>query len=158
MVIGTTGLSDDQQAALAAAAREIPIVVSPNMSIGVNVLFELVQAAARRLGLDYTVALEETHHAGKKDAPSGTAKRLQALLAGTRGDQPDRIRCESVRRGEVVGDHVVTFEGPFERLSLRHEALSRDVFALGALKAAAFVASRKAAGLYDMADVLRAES
>lgn len=154
MVVGTTGLSPADQEVLRGYARNVPIVLSPNMSVGVNLLFEFVRLAAQRLGLRYQVSIQETHHAGKKDTPSGTAKRLQEVLADARGQQPGAVPCESIRTGEVVGEHTVTFEGPFERVRLHHEALSRDVFASGALRAALFVSRKRAAGLYDMSDVL----
>jgi len=158
MVIGTTGLSDAQRATLKEAATDIPIVFSPNMSLGVNLLFELVQTAARRLGSGYAVAIEETHHQGKKDAPSGTAKRLQELLMAVRSQSKaatDAVPCRSIRMGDVVGEHTVVFTSPFEQVTMTHEALSRDVFALGALKAAQFVRTQPP-GLYEMSHVLRA--
>jgi 4-hydroxy-tetrahydrodipicolinate reductase len=151
MVIGTTGLAEDGRALIAKTSRDIPIVFSPNMSLGVNLLFELVKTAAERLGPAFRVEIEEAHHKGKKDAPSGTAKRLQELLASA--TKQGEIPCRSIREGDIVGDHTVVFSGPFERLQLSHHAESRDVFALGALKAAAFVARQKP-GLYDMSHVL----
>lgn len=153
VVIGTTGIAEADRNAIRACAQEIPIVFSPNMSLGVNVLFELAEIAATRLGLRYAVELEETHHRGKKDAPSGTATRLQELIAGIRKVLPEAIPCRSIREGDVVGDHTVTFSGPFERITLSHHAESRDVFALGALRAALFVAQQPP-GLYDMSHVL----
>ena len=157
MVIGTTGFPDADRQLITEASKAIPIVFSPNMSVGVNVLFELVQAAAKRLGPSFDVKMTEAHHAHKKDKPSGTAKRLQELLANVRSQWhlPAEIPCESIRQGEIVGDHTVIFSGPFERLELMHHAESRDVFALGALKAAQFVASQPP-GLYDMSHVLQA--
>ncbi len=155
MVIGTTGLTPQHQAALAAAARAIPIVVSPNMSLGVNVLFELAQAAAKRLGPSYDVEVIESHHRHKKDAPSGTAKRLAEALAAARGMPPEKIPVHAVRAGDIVGDHTVILAGPSERLELTHRAHHRDVFAQGALRAAQFVATQKP-GLYDMSHVLGA--
>jgi 4-hydroxy-tetrahydrodipicolinate reductase len=148
MVIGTTGLSDAQREALRQAARTIPMVVSPNMSVGVNVLFEAVALAAARLGPSYGVKIIEAHHRNKKDAPSGTAKRLQELIGAD-------VPCESIREGEIVGDHTVVFSGPFERLELAHHAEARDVFAVGAVKAARFVAGQPP-GWYDMSHVLKA--
>jgi 4-hydroxy-tetrahydrodipicolinate reductase len=155
MVIGTTGLSEAQRAAIVESAREIPIVLSPNMSVGVNLLFELVEAAATRLGVQYDVEITEAHHRAKKDAPSGTAKRLAELIAGIRRQPPSAVPVHAIRAGDIVGDHTVVFAGPSERLELVHRAHSRDVFALGALRAAQFLASNRAAGLYDMQDVLR---
>ncbi len=157
MVIGTTGLSDAQRATIVDAAKTIPIVLSPNMSVGVNLLFELVQAAAKRLGLAYDVEIVEAHHRAKKDAPSGTAKRLAEMLAASRKQSADRIPVHAVRAGDIIGDHQVIFAGPSERLELIHRAQSRDVFALGALRAARFVADERPAGLYDMTHVLQSE-
>ncbi len=154
MVIGTTGLSADQMEALRAAARTVALVVSPNMSLGVNVLFELAQTAAQRLGAGYDVAVVEAHHRHKQDAPSGTAKRLAAGLAAARGQANDAIPVHAVRAGDIVGDHTVILAGPAERLELTHRAHSRDVFAQGALQAALFV-SAQPPGLYDMSHVLR---
>jgi 4-hydroxy-tetrahydrodipicolinate reductase len=155
MVIGTTGIAEDGRDLIARCSRDVPIVFSPNMSVGVNVLFELAKTAAERLGPGFSVEIEEAHHKGKKDAPSGTAKRLQELLAAVRSKWPlpKEIPCRSIREGDIVGDHKVMFSGHSERLELSHHAVSRDVFALGALKAAAFVAGRKP-GLYDMSHVL----
>jgi 4-hydroxy-tetrahydrodipicolinate reductase len=156
MVIGTTGLIDADRQLITAASKAIPIVFSPNMSVGVNVLFEVVKIATTRLGPSYTVNIIEAHHEHKKDAPSGTAKRLQELIAGIRSQWhvPPGIPCESIRKGEIVGDHTVVFSSPSERLELTHRAATRDVFAIGALKAAQFVVGRPP-GLYDMSHVLR---
>lgn len=154
-VIGTTGFSDAQRAAIVEAAKDIPIVLSPNMSVGVNLLFELVELAAKRLGLGYDVEVVEAHHHAKKDAPSGTAKRLAEGLAASRRQPVSQIPVHAIRAGDIVGDHTVVLAGPSERLELTHRAQSRDVFAQGALKAAAFVRSQKP-GLYDMRHVLSA--
>ena len=153
MVIGTTGLSDAQLETLRLAAQAVPIVLSPNMSPGVNVLFELAQAAAQRLA-DYDVEIVESHHKQKKDAPSGTAKRLAEVLAGARKQLPGAIPIHAVRAGDIVGDHTVIFAGLSERLELTHRAHNREVFARGALRAARFVAKAKP-GLYDMVQVLK---
>ncbi len=155
MVIGTTGLTDAHRAMVQEAAKAIPIVLSPNMSLGVNVLFELAQLAAQRLGLAYDVEVVESHHRQKKDAPSGTAKRLAEVLAAARRQPASAVPVHAVRAGDIVGDHTVIFAGPAERLELTHRAQSRDVFAQGALAAAAFVAKQRP-GLYDMSDVLKA--
>jgi 4-hydroxy-tetrahydrodipicolinate reductase len=155
IVIGTTGLSDAQRAAVVEASRVIPVLFSPNMSIGVNLLFELARTAAARLGLRYDVEVIEAHHRAKVDAPSGTAKRLMEVVAEARGQQPADIPAHAVRAGDIAGDHTVLFAGPFERLELTHRAGNRDVFALGALKAAQFLRA-KPAGLYDMSHVLGA--
>ena len=155
MVIGTTGLSDAQRAILQEASNAIPIVYSPNMSLGVNVLFELARLAAERLGRAFDVEIVESHHRQKKDAPSGTAKRLMEVVASARGQQSRDIPVHAVRAGDIVGDHTVILAGPAERLELTHRAHSREVFARGALKAAQFVVTQKP-GLYDMSHVLRA--
>lgn len=155
MVIGTTGLTEAHRTALVAAARAIPIVISPNMSLGVNVLTELAQTAAKRLGPGYDVEVVESHHRHKKDSPSGTAKRLAQALAAARGVSPEKIPVHAVRAGDIVGDHTVILAGPSERLELTHRAHHRDVFAQGALRAAQFVVTQKP-GLYDMSHVLNA--
>ena len=153
MVIGTTGLSDAQRQTVQTATTAIPIVLSPNMSVGVNLLFELAQLAAQRLGLRYDVEVVEAHHHQKKDTPSGTAKRLVEVLAAARKQRPDDIPAHAIRAGDIVGDHTVIFAGPSERLELTHQAHNREVFAQGALKAAQFIVRQKP-GLYDMSDVL----
>lgn len=151
IVIGTTGLSDVQRAQVAAAARKTAVFMAPNFSRGVTLLLHLAAEAARRLP-DYDAAICETHHKGKKDAPSGTALRLaQAVSEGRRSN--DTVPTVSQRVGGVVGDHALTFAGPFERLVLSHSADSRDAFALGALEAALW-AAKKRPGLYDMLDLL----
>ena len=155
MVIGTTGLSDAELQTLRLTAKTIPIVLSPNMSPGVNVLFELAQAAAQRLGPEYDVEVVECHHRQKQDAPSGTAKRLVEALASARKQLPGAIPVHAVRAGDIVGDHTVILAGPSERLELTHRAHSREVFAKGALRAARFIAGAPP-GLYDMSHVLKA--
>ena len=157
MVIGTTGLSEAQRATLEASATSIPIVLSPNMSLGVNVLFELAQTAAKRLGPGFDVEVVESHHRQKKDAPSGTAKRLAEVLASARQQPVSAIPVHAIRAGDIVGDHTVILAGPSERLELTHRAQSRDAFAQGALRAAQFVVGQKP-GLYDMTHVLAAAS
>jgi 4-hydroxy-tetrahydrodipicolinate reductase len=169
-VVGTTGLSDDQQAVLAQAAEKIPIVHAPNMSVGVNLLFKLTSRVASILGLDYNVEIIETHHNQKQDSPSGTAVRLAERAAealgldyagdtvhgreGNVGARPMRqIGMHAVRGGDVVGEHLVSFIGNGERIDLAHRAQNRDNFARGALRAARFVANADP-GLYDMQDVL----
>ncbi len=150
-VTGTTGLNDVQRAQLAAAARKIPVFSSPNFSRGMAVMTWLAAEAARRLP-GYDAAIVEAHHKGKKDAPSGTALRLAQAVREARGaDEP--VPSASLRLGDVVGDHDLTFAGPCERLTLSHQAESRDVFALGALEAALWLAKRKP-GLYGMGDLL----
>lgn len=150
-VTGTTGLNDVQRAQLASAARKIPVFSSPNFSRGVTLMAWLAAEAAKRLP-GYDAAIVETHHKGKKDAPSGTAIRLANAVRDGRGTD-EKVETLSLRLSDVVGDHELTFAGPFERLKLAHHAESRDVFALGALEAALWVAKKKP-GLYDMADLL----
>ena len=152
MVIGTTGLSDAQMETVRLASGAIPVVLSPNMSLGVNVLFELARIAAERLP-GYDVEVVESHHRQKKDAPSGTAKRLVEVLASARKALPGTIPVHAVRAGDIVGDHTVILAGPSERLELTHRAHAREVFARGALRAARFVIGKKP-GLYDMSHVL----
>ena len=154
MVIGTTGLSHSQQAKLREASRQMAIVFSPNMSVGVNLLFELAQLAAQRLGPGYDVEVVEAHHRQKYDAPSGTAKRLADVLAAARQQPVSAIPVHAIRAGDIVGDHTVVLAGPSERLELTHRAHSREVFAQGALRAAQFVVTQQP-GLYEMSDVLK---
>ncbi|MFI5347698.1 MAG: 4-hydroxy-tetrahydrodipicolinate reductase [Elusimicrobiota bacterium] len=150
-VTGTTGLTVIQRAQLATASKKIPVFVAPNFSRGVTLMLHLAQEAARRLP-EYDAAIVETHHKGKKDAPSGTALRIaQAVREGHGDDQP--VTTSSRRMGDVVGDHELTFAGPFETLILSHHAESRDLFAQGALDAALWVSGKKP-GLYDMLDML----
>ena len=153
VVIGTTGLDKDKIDFIKEASRSVAIVFAPNMSVGVNLLFKLTQKASSVLDSAYNVSISETHHIHKKDAPSGTAKRLRELVAGARGMSLDNVKVESHRIGEVVGDHAVVFDGAEETVELRHHAKSREVFMRGAVLAAQFVAGRKA-GLYGMDDVL----
>ncbi|HET8538753.1 MAG TPA: 4-hydroxy-tetrahydrodipicolinate reductase [Anaeromyxobacter sp.] len=170
LVVGSTGFTPEAKARVAAAARKIPIVLSPNMSVGVNVLFELVRQAAKALGAGYDVEIVEIHHKKKRDAPSGTAVRLGEVAAealgrdpkdalayarhGILGERPPwQIGVQTLRGGDVVGEHTVYFCGEGERLELTHRATSREQFARGAVRAAEWVAGRPA-GLYDMADVL----
>jgi 4-hydroxy-tetrahydrodipicolinate reductase len=170
LVLGTTGIPAQGRADIAARAREVPIVLAPNMSVGVNALFRLVHEAARLLGPAYEVEVVELHHRGKKDAPSGTALRLAEAAADAleldpatsfvyerRGEtgarRPGTIGLAALRGGDVVGDHTVYFLADGERLELTHRATSRDNFAHGAVRAARWVAG-KAPGLYDMQDVL----
>jgi len=170
MVIGTTGLTDAEGEAVKRAAKKIPIVWAPNMGLGMNVLFALVRKAAETLGMRYDVEIVETHHRHKKDAPSGTALRLAGEVAAARkqdlkavaaygrngqtGERPvGQIAIHALRMGDIVGDHTVSFAVDGERIELSHRATSRDAFAVGALRAAMWVAGRKP-GLYDMHDVL----
>lgn len=170
MVIGTTGLAPDQKARVKALAKKVPLVLAPNMSAGVNLLAHLVREAAAALGPGFDVEIVEAHHRLKKDAPSGTALFLAEAAAegkgwelkssarycreGLIGARPDReIGVQTLRGGDIVGDHTVLFAGPGERLELIHRAHSRDTFARGAVRAAAWLAKRPA-GLYTMSDVL----
>ncbi len=170
MVIGTTGLTEDELGEIKKLSVRIPIVLAPNMSLGVNILFKLVESVAAILKDDYDIEIVEMHHRFKKDAPSGTALKLaeraasgaginleEAAVYGRKGNIGERKRTEigimSLRGGDVVGDHTVIFAGLGERIELTHKATSRDTFALGALKAAKWVVD-KIPGLYDMQDVL----
>lgn len=169
MVIGTTGLKEEETAALHKASASIPVVWAPNMSLGVNLLFAMVKKAASVLGNGYRVEIEETHHVHKKDAPSGTALHLGRRVAeglgadfesiklfspdNTQVSSDGRILMRSHRIGEVIGDHTVSFENEGERLEFTHHAVNREAFAMGALRAALWVERRKP-GLYDMQDVL----
>ncbi len=148
LVIGTTGFTADQETQIAAAAKTIAIVKAPNMSLGVNVFFKLAQETARALGYDAEII--ETHHIHKKDAPSGTALFAGGLIEKVSGK---KVKYESIREGEVVGDHKIIFKGPSERIELFHHAGSRDAFAAGSLQAAKWAVKQKA-GLYGMKDVL----
>ena len=151
LVCGVTGLDDAGRSALEAAAKAIPIVYDQNMSVGIAVLARALDEVAGRLGPDYVASIHETHHAHKKDAPSGTAIKLRDRIAARRGDEA--VTVSSERRGEVPGDHDVIFESGSERLVFSHSVTTRDVFAQGATRAALWVAAREP-GLYSMQDVL----
>lgn len=170
MVIGTTGFDAEQRAIIEQAATEIPIVLAPNMAIGVNVVFRLLEGAAALLGEGYDVEVIEAHHRNKVDAPSGTALEMGRTVArvlgfdldreavygrqGTVGVRPSRqIGFSSIRGGDIVGDHTVLFAGTGERIEITHRAQSRMPYAVGAMRAARFLQGR-APGLYDMRDVL----
>ena len=170
LVIGTTGHTDNQIAAIRHAAATIPIVFAPNFSVGVNTLFWLTRKAAEILGPSFDLEVVEMHHRLKKDSPSGTAKHLAEILAEVRdlqynadvrhgrqgivGERTDaEIGMHAIRGGDVVGDHTVIFAASGERVELTHKASSRETFARGALRAALW-AHGKPAGLYDMQDVL----
>jgi 4-hydroxy-tetrahydrodipicolinate reductase len=169
-VIGTTGFSAAQREELARIGRGAPLLVSPNMSVAVNVAFKVLADMARMLGDDYDVEIVETHHRFKKDAPSGTALRMAEVVAHALGrdlattavyDRHDRlaertrkeIGMAALRSGDVVGEHTVSFASLGERLELTHRAHSRDNFARGALRGARFIATARP-GLYSMQDVL----
>lgn len=151
LVLGTTGLDDTQLKKIEEVSRAVPVVFSPNMSVGVNVLFAILPEIAKRLGQDYSIEIVEAHHKTKKDAPSGTAKKFSQVLADTTGKE---IPIHAVRLGDIVGDHTIIFCGNSERIEIKHQAHSRDLFALGALKAAKWVMG-KPQGLYSMQDVLK---
>ena len=152
LVIGTTGHSPAQKGVIENAARSLPIVFASNFSIGVNALFWLTRRAAELLGPEFDLEIVETHHQMKKDAPSGTAKTLAEILRAARRID-GQIPTQSIREGDVVGEHTVIFAGPGERLELSHKASSREIFARGALRAAEWVVG-KPPGLYSMQDVL----
>jgi 4-hydroxy-tetrahydrodipicolinate reductase len=152
LVVGTTGHSQRQRRVIEEAARSLPIVFASNFSVGVNVLFWLTRKAAELLGRDFSPEIIETHHKMKKDAPSGTAKTLAEVLKTAQKIQ-DEIPIQSIREGDVVGEHTVIFMGPEERLELTHRATSREIFARGALRAAHWIMGRPP-GLYSMQDVL----
>jgi 4-hydroxy-tetrahydrodipicolinate reductase len=156
MVIGTTGLDAQQLEKIKEASREIAIVFSPNMSLGVNLIFRLVKEAAQKLTSDYKVDIEEVHHVHKKDAPSGTAKRLVEIIKQGLGREDKKINVNSVRKGKIVGDHQVRFDSLQDTIIIKHSAKTRDIFALGALQAAKFVVQQKP-GLYDMQDVIESK-
>jgi len=153
IVIGTTGLGENERDAVISASKKVPIVYAPNMSIGVNVMLRLAETAAKTLGAEFTIDIEETHHIHKKDRPSGTAMTMTEAAARGRGCDPAEIAVQSFRRGEVIGDHRISFRSPDEELSISHSALDRSIFAHGAIVAARWIVG-KPAGLYDMADVL----
>ena len=170
VVIGTTGLNPEERVVVDQATRVIPIVSAPNMSLGVNLLFALVEKAGKALGLDYDVEITEAHHRYKKDAPSGTALKLGEKVAqgrsqnfrdvavfGREGLSSERPKGEigihALRAADIIGDHTVLFATEGERVEISHRATSRDAFAKGALHAAAWLPGQKP-GLYDMQDVL----
>jgi 4-hydroxy-tetrahydrodipicolinate reductase len=152
LVIGTTGHSQEQRRLIEETAQSLPVVFASNFSIGVNVLFWLTRKAAEQLGGDFDAEIIETHHKMKKDAPSGTAKTLAEVLKATKKTQTE-IPIQSIREGDVVGEHAVIFRGPSERLELTHRATSREIFARGALHAAKWIINQPP-GLYSMQDVL----
>jgi 4-hydroxy-tetrahydrodipicolinate reductase len=167
-VIGTTGLSPEQEDELESASRNAAIVLAPNMSLGVNLLLAVTEDVARALGSEFDIGISEIHHRGKADAPSGTALALGQAAAEGRGVSFDKVAVRdgmtgprvqgaigfaSLRGGDVVGDHTVVFAGEGERIELTHKAQSRQIFAKGALKAALW-ARGKPPGLYSMRDVL----
>jgi 4-hydroxy-tetrahydrodipicolinate reductase len=170
LVIGTTGFSADGKRAIEAAAQEIPVVFAPNMAVGVNAVFRLLDVAARILNEGYDIEVIEAHHRHKVDAPSGTALRMGEVVAaalgrdlsecaiygreGHTGERPaTQIGFSTIRGGDIVGDHTVLFAGAGERIEITHKSASRMPYALGALRAGRFLSSREN-GLFDMQDVL----
>ena len=170
MVIGSTGFTPEQKAKLSELGKSIPIVCAPNMSVGVNVCFKVLKEIAKSLGEGFDVEIVELHHNKKKDAPSGTAVRMGEVVAealgrdyhqvanchreGFTGERTkEEIGMQTVRGGDIVGEHTVYFIGMGERIELSHRAMSRDMFARGAVRAAAWLSGQKP-GLYDMQDVL----
>ena len=170
MVIGTTGMEAEHKRQIQEAARDIPIVFAPNMAVGVNLVFKLLDTAARVLAQGYDIEVIEAHHRHKVDAPSGTALRMGEVVAAALGRElkqcavygregvtgerdPSTIGFATVRGGDIVGDHTVLFAGTGERVEITHKAASRMPYALGSLRAARFLNGRSN-GLYDMQDVL----
>ncbi len=170
MVIGTTGFSDVQKAEIDAASRDIAIMLSPNMSVGVNVTLKLLDMAARAMSTGYDIEVIEAHHRHKVDAPSGTALKMGEVLAAALGRDlkdcavyeryghtgerdPSSIGFATIRGGDIVGDHTVLFAGTGERIEITHKSSSRVTYAQGSLRAVRFLAGRRA-GLFDMFDVL----
>jgi 4-hydroxy-tetrahydrodipicolinate reductase len=170
MVIGTTGFTPQQKELIGAASRNVAVVMAPNMSVGVNLTFKLIELTAKVLNEGYDVEIIEAHHRQKVDAPSGTALRMGDIIAhalgrdlaecavygreGVTGERkPSTIGFATVRGGDIVGDHTALFAGTGERVEITHRAASRATFALGALRAARFLAGMKS-GLFDMQDVL----
>ncbi len=170
LLVGTTGLADREKVALAHAAHSVSVLIAPNMSIGVNLLFRIAGQVAAALGEEYDIEIVEAHHRFKKDAPSGTALRLAEEVAeatgrnierdavhGRHGPNTERrageIGIHAVRAGDIVGDHTVLFSTLGERIELTHRAHTRDTFVRGAIRAARFLAG-KPAGMYTMRDVI----
>ena len=170
MVIGTTGFTDSQKAEIAEAAKHIPIMMAPNMSVGVNVTLKLLEMAAKALAKGYDIEIIEAHHRHKVDAPSGTALKMGEVIAnalgrdlkdcavyareGVTGERdPSSIGFATIRGGDIVGDHTVLFAGTGERIEITHKSSSRSTYAQGSLRAARFLAGQQA-GLFDMFDVL----
>lgn len=169
-VIGTTGFSDAQKAEIAAAAKDIAIVMAPNMSVGVNVTFKLLEMAAKALSTGYDIEIIEAHHRHKVDAPSGTALKMGEVIAealgrdlkecavyareGITGERDQStIGFSAIRGGDIVGDHTVLFAGTGERIEITHKSASRATYAQGSLRAVRFLAAQRS-GLFDMFDVL----
>jgi 4-hydroxy-tetrahydrodipicolinate reductase len=152
MVIGTTGINSEQRARIEAASKQIPIVFSSNMSIGVNIVFKLAEMLAKAAPPNYEVRMVEAHHIHKKDAPSGTAKTMAEIIEKSSAHKVTDI--QAIREGEIIGDHKIIFESGEDVITLDHHAKNRDIFVKGALVAAKFVAG-KSSGLFNMKDVLK---
>lgn len=170
VVVGTTGLSKEQVAELEVSAKDVPIFFAPNMSVGVNTLLKLLPMLVQALGPAYDIEVVETHHKMKKDSPSGTALKLAQCLAEARGWEYDEVKkhcrdgiigerpnkeigVQTLRGGDVVGEHTMYFFGPGERVEVTHRAHTRETFAAGALRAAKWLAGQKPGKLYVMADI-----
>lgn len=153
MVIGATGFTPEQLETINAAAREIPILMSSNMSVGVNIFYKLLSNASQMLRDDWDVSILDLHHQHKKDAPSGTAKQLAKIVSDNTGKNLTDIQIESHRKGDIVGTHIVTFKNPVEFITIAHEAQDRGIFAQGAVVAAHWLSNR-GPGLYSMQDVI----
>jgi len=170
MVIGTTGFKEDEYDEIRKASQVIPILISPNMSIAINVLFKVVEQITQALGVDFDKEVIEAHHRNKRDAPSGTAKRIAEIIARAEGENLSRvgvygrkgviggrsreeIGIHAVRGGSIVGDHTVLFAGEGERLEIIHRAESRQIFARGAILSAKFISKQKK-GLFNLQDAL----
>ncbi|MDP8217067.1 MAG: 4-hydroxy-tetrahydrodipicolinate reductase [Candidatus Kaelpia imicola] len=170
MVIGTTGFNAEQLKELESFSKRAAVLISPNMSIGVNVLFKIIPQLTELLGEDYNIEIVEVHHNKKKDAPSGTAKRIAELIKGVRKDlvltcgreksntqrKKNELAIHALRLGEIVGEHKIIFAGNNEVVELSHSAVSRDIFAIGAILGAKYIKDKKA-GLYTMQDVISAK-
>lgn len=171
LIIGTTGFTPEQKAEIEDAARDIAIVLSPNMAVGVNVVFKLLAQAAKALKDGYDIEIIEAHHRHKVDAPSGTALKMGEVIAqalgrnlkdcavyareGVTGERnPSTIGFSAIRGGDIVGDHTVLFAGDGERIEITHKAASRTTYAQGSLRAVRFLAGKKS-GMFDMFDVLQ---
>ena len=169
MVIGTTGFSEEEYKLIEKASRTTPILISPNMSVGVNLLFDIVERVTRILS-EFDVEITEIHHRRKKDSPSGTAKRIAQIIAQAKNTSYDRIKkfrgegatgprgdsevgISSIRGGDVVGEHSVMYFSDTEKIEITHSALSRSVFAAGTIEAVKYMLG-KPAGLYSMKDVI----
>lgn len=170
MVIGSTGFTPEEKALALELARDVPVVLAPNMSVGVNVVFKVLADVAKILGDDFDVEIVEAHHRMKKDAPSGTAVRMGEVVAAALGRDYNKVAnfhregicgertreeigMQTIRGGDIVGDHTVYFIGMGERIEITHRAHTRDMFSRGAVRAAKWVVKQRP-GLYDMQDVL----